>query len=64
MWLYDDTIHQLENRHPASCRDLDDADKHHLFEGDVVRPDKPGEVRTVDGPLAVLNPDKFPKSLP
>ena len=59
MRSYDDTMHQLENGHPASFRDLDDADEHHLVEVDAVRSDKPGRVWIVDRSLAFLKPLNF-----
>jgi len=33
--LHDDSFHQLEDGHPATLRDLDDANEHHLIGGDI-----------------------------
>jgi hypothetical protein len=36
-----DSSHQLEDGHPASLRDLDEANKHHFIGGDLAMPHEP-----------------------
>lgn len=61
--FHDDSSHQLENGHPASFRDMDEANEYDFIGVDVAISHNPvgGVVRSA---LAVLKPDQFPSSLP
>jgi hypothetical protein len=61
--LQDDPCHQLEYGHPASFRDLDDANEHHFIESDIAISHTP--VERLDGNvLAVLKSAQISRSLP
>ena len=54
---YDSPVHQLQERHPSSRQHLDDANQHHLVEGDIIvgHPPLPIPLRVLDRELfAVL----------
>jgi hypothetical protein len=51
---YDSPVHQLQERHPSSRQHLDDANQHHLVEGDIIVRHPPLSI-----PLGVLNKDLF-----
>jgi hypothetical protein len=59
----DDSAHQLEDGHPASLRDLDEANEHHFIGGDMATSHEPVEGLDRDA-LAVLDSAQFPSSLP
>jgi hypothetical protein len=59
----EDPSHQLEDRHPASFRDMGEANEHHFIKGDIAMSDNPIRRRPFDrNPLAVLKTAQFPSS--
>jgi len=60
---HDDSTYQLEDGHPTSLRDLDEANEHHFIGGDITMSHNPVEGSERNA-LAVLKATQLPISSP